>query len=239
MSTKKALIVKANERGVFGNESFKIQSVFSNGRPGTGRPENFGSLIVFNDDIVSPEGFLGLHPHQNLEVIAIVLEGSEFQKDDKNTDLELKQDDVQVISSGSGIRHSSGNPSKESHARNLQIWFQPAIKNTVPNTQTKSNKPSNKRNEWDLQISPDEQKDSLKLLQEAWLSKGRFDAYTVMGYDLYQSGNGVMVYVIDGKIEVEENILEAQDTIFLFKPADLKLTILEDSHIQLIETFVE
>jgi len=65
MKSSKTAILKGEERRIFRNDSFKIQSVFSNGRPGTGRPDNLGPLIVFNDDIVSPEGFLGLHPHQN------------------------------------------------------------------------------------------------------------------------------------------------------------------------------
>jgi mannose-6-phosphate isomerase-like protein (cupin superfamily) len=142
MELSKYLLLKGAERGVFGNSSFKINSVFSNGIAGTGRPDNFGSLLVFNDDIVSPEGFLGLHPHQNVEVIAVVLEGSEMQQDDKGNTFELFPDDFQLISSGSGIHHSAGNPSKIDFVRNLQIWIQPRELNTPPITQTKRHRNS-------------------------------------------------------------------------------------------------
>lgn len=236
MDNSKAIFLAGSDRGIFGNEFFRIQSVMSNGIPGTGRPENFGPLVVFNDDIVSPEGFLGLHPHQNIEVIAIVLEGSEFQKDDKGEEAELTADDVQLISSGTGIRHSAGNPSAVKFARNLQIWIQPREKNTAPNIQTKTASANAKKNEWMLQISPDGREESLIVLQDAWLSKGRFDAKTKPEYNLFSPGNGVMVYLIDGKIEVNGIVLESHDTALFFETDKLLFHIIEDAHIQLIET---
>jgi redox-sensitive bicupin YhaK (pirin superfamily) len=239
MNPSKKLIVKGAERGTFGNSAFKIQSVFSNGRTGTGRPDNFGALLVFNDDIVSPEGFLGLHPHKNIEVIAVVLEGSELQQDEKGNVAELIPDDFQLISSGSGIQHSAGNPSKTDFARNLQIWIQPRELNTLPFTQTKTASKQQVRNQWILQFSPDGADKSIKLLQDAWLSKGRFDADSTCEYLLYAPNNGVMIYVIDGKIKVNDQILEAHDTLLLYESDNLSIKIIEEAHIQLVETFAK
>ncbi|QEM11749.1 pirin family protein [Mucilaginibacter rubeus] len=171
-------LFKAADRGIFGNDKFRIQSVLSNRRPGTGRPDNFGRLIVFNDDIVSPGGFLGMHPHQNIEVITILLEGSEYQEDDLGTKTELLTDHVQLISSGSGIMHSSGNPSGASNARNLQIWFEPRVRDTKPEVQLKAIDLREKTDRWHLQISPDGAHGSLIIKQDAWLSKGRFSTGT-------------------------------------------------------------
>jgi redox-sensitive bicupin YhaK (pirin superfamily) len=236
--TKKTLL-KGYERGIFGNDSFKIRSVFSNGRAGTGRPENFGPLLVFNDDIVSPEGFLGLHPHENIEVIAVVLEGSELQQDDKGNIAELLPDDFQLISSGSGINHAAGNPSKTNFARNLQIWIRPRELNTPPSTQIKKAQPQLIKNHWILQFSPDGASDSIQLRQDAWLSKGRFEKDITCEYSLYAPGNGVMVYLIDGKIELQDQVLEAHDSLLLYEANNLSIRIIEEAHIQLVETFAK
>lgn len=230
------MVFKAADRGIFGNDKFRIQSVLSNGRQGTGRLDNFGPLIVFNDDIVNPGGFLGMHPHQNIEVISILLEGSEFQEDNQGTKTELLADHVQLISSGSGIMHSGRNPSESSNARNLQIWFEPKVRDTKPEVQIKATDQRGKIERWHLQISPDGAQDSLIIKQDAWLSKGRFSAGTSPVYHLNRSGNGVMIYLIEGKVKVGEKGLDRNDTYFLYDTGDVVIDIIEDAHIQIIET---
>ncbi|MET3981857.1 redox-sensitive bicupin YhaK (pirin superfamily) [Mucilaginibacter sp. UYP25] len=235
----KSLLFKAAKRGILGNDKFRIQSVFSNRRQGTGRPDGFGPLIVFNDDIVSPEGFLGMHRHENIEVITILLEGGEFQEDNQGTKTTLLADNVQLISSGSGVMHSSGNPSKSSNARNLQIWFEPKVIDSNPEVQLKTNGISEKTGVWELQISPDGRQDSLIIKQDAWLSKGRFLSGTAPFYQLYAPGNGVMIYVVDGKIKIGRDELDSNDTLFLYQPENFKIDVIENAHIQVIETFAQ
>jgi redox-sensitive bicupin YhaK (pirin superfamily) len=233
----KTTILKASQRGILGDESVKIQSIFNNGRAGTGRPGNFGPLYVFNDDIIGPGGYLGLHPHDNVEVITIMLEGIESHEDDKGRYEEITPGYVQLISSGTGIRHAGGNISKTENARQLQIWIDPRVKNTEPYTQLKQVNDSQGSAEWQLQISPDGKNGSIVIKQDAWLSKGQFPKGTLADYDLYQPGNGVMIYVIDGIATIDGTLVEANDTIFLYDQEKVSIKVIDDAHLQIIETF--
>jgi redox-sensitive bicupin YhaK (pirin superfamily) len=233
----KTSILKASQRAILGDESVKIQSIFSNGRPSTGRPAKFGALYVFNDDIIGPGGYLGLHPHNNVEVITVMLDGLESHEDDKGRYEKILPGYVQLISSGTGIRHAGGNLSKIENARHLQIWIDPNTKNTEPSTQLKQVTDLKKLEEWQLQISPDGEDGSIVIKQDAWLSNGKFSEGTANEYKLYKPGNGVMVYMIEGVAEVNGMLIQPNDTLFLYDPENVSFTIIDHAHIQLVEMF--
>jgi redox-sensitive bicupin YhaK (pirin superfamily) len=132
-----------------------------------------------------------------------------------------------LISSGSGIHHSAGNSSKTNFSRNLQIWIQPRELNILPSTQIKTALKPQIRNYWILQFSPNGAGESINLLQDAWLSKERFDANSSCEYVLYAPNNSVMVCLIDGKIELNGQVLEAHDTLFLYEAEALSINIIK------------
>lgn len=232
----KTSIFKESQRAIFGHDSVKIQSIFSNGKHNTGRPDKFGPVYVFNDDIIGPEGYLGLHPHENVEVITIMLEGRESHEDDKGHYEEILPGYVQLISSGTGIRHAGGNLSKTENARHLQIWIDPAMKNTEPSTQLKAFSDFKGPNKWLLQISPDGYLNSVVIKQNAWLSQGEFDTGNNVEYRLYQPGNSVMIYAIKGKVLIDNEIINTNDTIFIDDTAELfKISVLDNARLQAIE----
>ena len=83
---------------------------------------NFG-IRVLNDDNIAPERGFGTHPHDNMEIITIPLEGDLKHKDNMGNGTVIKNGDIQVMSAGIGITHSEFNANKDSHCKLLQIWL--------------------------------------------------------------------------------------------------------------------
>src|SRR5579863_2023970 len=86
---------------------------------------HFGALRVLNDDHVNGGAGFGLHPHDNMEIVSIPFSGALLHKDSTGTDGVIKTGDVQIMSAGSGIRHSEYNASKTDPVKFLQIWVIP------------------------------------------------------------------------------------------------------------------
>jgi len=107
-------------------------SLFSNGAKGTARPDKFGTVYVFNDDYLLPKSYVGMHPHANVEVITVMLEGAESHEDSLDYRQQIEKGAVQLISGGTGIRHAGGNISATGDSRHLQIWIAPNVLNTTP-----------------------------------------------------------------------------------------------------------
>jgi len=93
---------------------------------------NFGLLRVLNDDTVKQDSGFGTHPHNNMEIITIILEGSLEHRDSMGTGSVITKDEIQVMSAGSGITHSEFNPSKTEAVKLLQIWIFPKESNIKP-----------------------------------------------------------------------------------------------------------
>ena len=92
---------------------------------------HFGVLRVLNDDIVAAGMGFGTHPHDNMEIISIPLEGDLEHKDSMWNVTVIKNGDIQVMSAGTGIQHSEYNKSKDQQVKFLQIWVYPNKKNVV------------------------------------------------------------------------------------------------------------
>ena len=91
-----------------------------------------GALRVLNDDSVEAGMGFGTHPHNNMEIISIPLEGDLEHKDSMNNVAVIKNGDIQVMSAGSGITHSEYNRNKDQRVKFLQIWVFPNKKNVTP-----------------------------------------------------------------------------------------------------------
>jgi len=89
---------------------------------------HFGMLRVLNDDIVAPAMGFGKHPHDNMEIITIVLKGALKHEDSMGFSEVIEEGEVQVMSAGTGIYHSEFNPNKDKEVNLFQIWIFPSLK---------------------------------------------------------------------------------------------------------------
>jgi quercetin 2,3-dioxygenase len=228
-------ILRPEERGSMENKVFKGQTLFSNGVQNTSRPDAFGTVYVFNDDVLYPESFLGMHPHKNVEIVTIMVSGTESHKDTLGIHENYIAGDVQLISSGKGLYHEGGNVSTVESARHLQIWVAPKTLNLEP-------KVSVKKIELDhiglsLLVSPNSLQESLSINQAVWIYKGKLKLNQKTSYQIQLSGNGVMVYLVNGTLEINSKIVQEGSAVFLTDENSIELVSQsDDSNFVLIDT---
>ena len=228
-------ILDKSQRGIMNTADFKGYHIFSNGAKGTKRPDSFGTVYVFNDDYLFPNAYLGMHPHANVEVITVMIDGRESHKDNLGYQQELETGAVQLISSGSGIQHAGGNMSDKKNARHLQIWIAPRVLNSAPSVQLLWSEPDSNLNEWTCKISPDGKDGSLIIKQDAWLYMGSFENGETT-YNLQKTGNVIMLYIVKGKVQIGDSIANGEDTLFITDTKNIQMLVEETSTIVLIET---
>lgn len=149
----------------------------------------FSALLVINDDRVQPGMGFGRHPHMNMEIFTYVLEGALEHKDSMGNGSVIQQGDLQMMSAGSGIRHSEFNHSQSECVHFLQIWIVPNQKQVEPRYQQEYFSASEKRGRLRLIISLEGQDSSLSVHQNVWAYAGLFhddeSAVLALGADRY------------------------------------------------------
>jgi len=193
---------------------------------------HFGALRVLNDDIVQGGGGFGAHPHDNMEIVSIPLNGALAHKDSTGTDGIIQTGDVQIMSAGSGIRHSEYNNSKTNPVNFLQIWVFPKEKNIKPQYSQKNFDASERKNQWQVVVSPDEAEGGVWINQDSRFALTILDKEKSIGFSPKFKGNGVYFFVIEGSIEVEGKKLNRRDAVGI---AGLdKVTIKADSDAEVL-----
>jgi len=196
---------------------------------------HFGALRVLNDDIVKGGGGFGLHPHDNMEIVSIPLNGALAHKDSTGTDGIIKTGDVQIMSAGSGIRHSEYNASQTDAVNFLQVWVIPKEENIKPRYGQKNFDPKDRHNKWQVVVSADEKEDVLWINQEARFALTQLDAGKELIYANKYPGNGVYVFVIEGRIDIDGKTLSRRDAIGVTGIDCFAIKAMENSHVLVIE----
>lgn len=129
----------------------------------------FRDLRVINDDRIAPGGGFPTHPHRDMEIITWVLEGELGHEDSLGSKHTIKPGELQLMSAGSGIRHSEMNASRTDPVHLLQIWIFPREKGLTPNYQQVEFDAAGRANKWQLLASPDGTDGSLVIQQDALL----------------------------------------------------------------------
>ena len=195
---------------------------------------HFGALRVLNDDtIAGGEGF-GMHPHENMEIVTIMLEGELEHKDSMGHSEVLKKDEVQVMTAGTGIMHSEFNHLPDVQIKLFQIWVLPEKKGLKPRYDQRVYSPAERTDKWQLLVSPDENK-SLMVHQQTWFSRGTFKKGETNEYKLYNSTSGIYIFIIEGSIELENNNYGPRDGIGLWELNEIKFKTLTNADILIIE----
>lgn len=195
---------------------------------------HFGKLTGFNLDIVSPAQGFPTHPHRDMEIITLPTEGAQQHKDSLGNSRTISSGEIQVMSAGSGIRHSEMNASADKPFTSYQIWIYPNQQNLQPSYQQKSYSPDETGTQ--LLVSPDGKDDSLVIHQNAWLSFANFAAGTATSYQLRGSSHGVYIQVVKGKIKINDYELLTEDSIEIESDHSFQIEFLNDSQLIIIES---
>lgn len=195
----------------------------------------FGKLRVLNDDIVSAGKGFGSHPHEDMEIVTIPLEGSLAHKDNKGYEGVISYNDIQVMSAGTGIIHSEYNASKSNFVNLLQLWIFPDKKGHVPRYDQKSFNPADRKNKLQTVVAPTKNDNNLWLNQDAYLTWSDLDQNKEIDYNLHNKNNGVYIFLIDGIISVDNQILAKRDAIGVWEIEQFNVAAKENSNILFIE----
>lgn len=172
----------------------------------------FGVLRVLNDDIVVPGMGFGTHPHQNMEIISIPLEGDLEHKDNMGNTAVIKSGDIQVLSAGTGITHSEYNHNKDREVKFLQIWVFPDQKNVVPRYDQISLNVADRKNRFQQVVSPNHDDPGVWIHQNAWFNMTDLDEGKELAYALNDpKRNGVYAFVLSGDATINDQPLNKRD----------------------------
>jgi quercetin 2,3-dioxygenase len=231
----KTIFHPASERGHVNFGWLDSYHSFSFGNWQDPEKVHFGALRVLNDDRVNGGAGFPAHPHDNMEIVSIPLEGALGHKDSTGTDGIIKTGDVQIMSAGTGIRHSEMNASKTDPARFLQIWVFPKLEDSKPRYDQKAFESKERKNKWQIVVSPNEKDGGVWINQDARFAMADLEAGKQLTYTPAFQGNGVYVFLIDGEIEISGQKLEKRDAIGISAMDNFTIKANQDSKILAIE----
>jgi quercetin 2,3-dioxygenase len=223
---KTTVLYKADTRGHADHGWLNAYHTFSFARYYNPDRNQFGVLRVLNDDTVAAGMGFGTHPHDNMEIITIPLEGDLAHKDSMGNESTIKTGDVQVMSAGTGIQHSEFNPNADQRTKLFQIWLFPKTQNVTPRYQQITLDPSKQKNDFAQILSPNADDEGVWIHQDAWFHLADFDAGFAKKYTLKKAGNGLYLMVISGTITVDGQELETRDGLGItdFETLEIKAT---------------
>jgi redox-sensitive bicupin YhaK (pirin superfamily) len=199
-------------------------------------PDNMGhgTLRVWNDDEIAPNTGFPAHPHANMEIITYVREGAITHQDSLGNKGRTEAGDVQVMSAGSGIRHSEYNLELKP-TKIFQIWITPKTPGGQPTWGAKPfPKLDRSGNFVTIASGYADDSDALPIRADA-----RVLATTLRAGESaqYAAGNARNLYLVPatGRIEINGVSVNARDGVAIRNESELKITALEDSELVLVD----
>ena len=196
---------------------------------------HFGALRVLNDDTVEAGKGFGTHPHDNMEIISIPLEGDLEHRDSMDNVSVIRHGDVQVMSAGTGIFHSEFNKNQDQDVKFLQIWIYPNKKNVTPRYGQITLNLNDRLNKLQQILSPDANDEGVWIYQNAWFHIGKFDKGFNSVYNLKAKGNGVYAFILNGDITINNQQLNSRDGFGTWDTDSLSISADTDSEFLLME----
>lgn len=236
---KNVVLHKANERGHADHGWLNAYHSFSFANWYNPDKVQFGVLRVLNDDTVAPGMGFGMHPHDNMEIITIPLEGDLAHKDSMGNAETIKFGDVQVMSAGTGIRHSEFNPNADRRTKLLQIWLFPNKRNVTPRYQQITLDVSDRHNKLQQILSPNAEDEGVWIHQDAWFSMGKLDQGFTNEYNVKRKENGVYAFVISGKVTINGYALDTKDALGVWDTEKLDIQVDENAELLLMDIPME
>lgn len=235
INTMNTVIHRAETRGKANHGWLNSNHTFSFANYHNPERMNFGVLRVLNDDIVQEGMGFGTHPHDNMEIISIPLEGDLEHKDSMGNVTVIKEGDVQIMSAGTGVTHSEYNKNKDKEVKFLQIWVFPKSKNTEPRYDQISIRDIEKENEFYQVLSPNKDDQGVWLNQDAWFHIGSFTKGNSDEYKIKKEGNGVYAFVLEGDVEINNEKLSKRDGLGIWDTKSFTVKASENARVLLME----
>jgi hypothetical protein len=234
----KTIIHKAEDRGfanhgwLQANHSFSFASWYN--------PEkvHFGALRVLNDDIIAPKMGFGTHPHDNMEIITIPLKGVLKHRDNMGDEwIPVIPGEVQVMSAGTGVQHSEINGSVDEYLSLFQIWIIPEERSVKPRYDQKTFSEDDRKGKLQTLVTSfkDDDEKSLKIHQDARLSRIDLKEGDTFTYDLKSENHGVYVMNISGGVSISDINLSTRDALGISETSNFQINVTEDSELLFIE----
>jgi redox-sensitive bicupin YhaK (pirin superfamily) len=151
----------------------------------------------------------------------------------------IKFGDVQVMSAGTGIRHSEFNPNEDKRTKLLQIWLFPNKRNVEPRYQQITLDVNDRQNKLQQILSPNPEDAGVWIHQDAWFHMGKFEKGITKTYNVKRNENGVYAFVISGSITINGQVLETKDALGITNTEKLEITATSDAEILLMDIPME
>ena len=238
---KNYTIFKSNQRGHFKFSILETRHSFSFGNWYQPNRMGFGALKVLNDDIFEPGQGFGMHPHDNMEIITIPLEGVVQHQDSTGGNGLIKPGQIQVMSAGSGVLHSEINGDENQQLKLFQIWIEPDSIDVEPRYDEAQIDYERINNSSKLLVSPDSRENSLMIHQKAFISMMQIDKGNSLIYNKYDSNNGIFTLLVEGEAEANsreftQELIEKRDSLECQNTVDeISFTAKENSKLLIIE----
>ena len=226
---------KSDSRGIADHGWLKSRHSFSFANYYNPERMHFGVLRVLNDDYVEAGMGFGTHPHDNMEIISIPLEGDLEHKDSMGNTTVIKNGDIQVMSAGTGIQHSEFNKNKEKPVKFLQIWLFPNKRNVTPRYDQLALVKEERLNKFQQILSPNPTDDGVWINQDAWFHITQLEKGKELEYKLKKSGNGIYTFVLSGEIQVDTTKLSSRDALGVWDTNELNYAAISDAEILVME----
>lgn len=231
----KFVLHKADTRGGVDLGWLKSRHTFSFSHYHDPERIHFGALRVLNDDIVTEGKGFGTHPHENMEIISIPLEGDLEHKDSMGNTTVIKKGDIQVMSAGTGVYHSEYNRNRDQLVKFLQIWIFPNKKNVQPRYDQITLDLNDRHNKLQQVLSPDPNDAGVWIHQDAWFHMSQMDADTTLEYAFKKEGNGVYAFVLKGNMTINGQQLSDRDGLGIWDTNAFSIQANSDAELLLME----
>ncbi|HKH60026.1 MAG TPA: pirin family protein [Flavitalea sp.] len=231
----KTIIYPASERGGADFGWLKAKHSFSFGQWYDPQKVHFGALRVLNDDLVKGGGGFPPHPHDNMEIVTIPLKGELAHKDSSGGSGVIKAGDIQIMSAGTGIKHSEYNASETEEINLLQVWVIPKHRNITPRYDQRTFEVTERQNKWQIVVSPDEKDNALWINQDTRFALTNLEAGKEITYSVNFRGNGVYIFVIEGAIKIGNESLSKRDAAGIYNSDSFTIQAVETSQLLAIE----
>ncbi len=232
----RTILHKANTRGHASHGWLESYHTFSFADYYDRERMGFGVLRVLNDDSIAGGMGFGAHPHRDMEIITIPLEGDLAHEDSMGNSETIHAGEIQVMSAGTGVRHSEYNASEGKEVKLLQIWIMPNKTGLTPRYQQITLNTEDRGNKIQQILSPTETEGEVWIHQNAWFHLANFTKGHSMNHELKDNkNNGLYIFVISGELKVNDQELSTRDGYGVWSTDSVTLTALEDSEFLLME----